>query len=404
MNGALHGIRVLDLTSVLLGPYATQLLADFGADVIKVESFEGDVMRQSGPMKSPDMGHLYLTTNENKRSIAIDLKNPAAAALMHRLVAQADVLVYSIRPKAMARLGLSYETVRAINRSIVYAGAVGFSQRGPYADRPAYDDLIQGMAGVPWLVAQAGVEPRYSPVLLADRSSGLHLALAICAALVERSRSGLGQRIDVPMFETLVSMTLGEHLAGKLFDPVNGKAGYTRSLSASRRPYRTRDGYLCVMVYNDKHWRSLFDAIGRPEIPREDPRYATQAARIANIDVVYGFLNDLFETRTTDEWLQLLHRADIPAARMYSVDDLLTDEHLRAVGFFGETEHPTEGQVVSVGIPSEWSRTPPSRRSHAPALGEHSEAVLREAGLSEGEIRAALAADVIRPAGPRERS
>ena len=158
------------------------------------------------------------------------------------------------------------------------------------------------------------------------------------------------------------------------------------------------------MVYNDKHWRSLFDAIGRPEIPREDPRYATQAARIANIDVVYGFLNDLFETRTTDEWLQLLHRADIPAARMYSVDDLLTDEHLRAVGFFGETEHPTEGQVVSVGIPSEWSRTPPSRRSHAPALGEHSEAVLREAGLSEGEIRAALAADVIRPAGPRERS
>ncbi len=396
MNAPLQGVRILDLTAVLLGPYATQLLADYGADVIKVEPFEGDVMRQSGPMKSPDMGHLYLTANENKRSLAIDLKNPAARPLMQRLVARADVLVYNIRPKAMARLGLSYDEVRAINPAIIYAGAIGFSQRGPYADRPAYDDLIQGMAGVPWLVSQGGVEPRYSPVLLADRSTGLHLALAICAALVERGRSGQGQRIDVPMFETMASMTLGEHLAGKLFDPVNGKAGYSRSLSASRRPYRTRDGHLCAMVYNDKHWRAFFQAIGRTDVPERDPRFRTQAARIAAIDVVYGFLAERFLERTTDEWLALLHEADIPAARMYSVDDLLGDEHLRAIGFFTDTVHPTEGPLLRVGIPSEWSRTPPSRRRHAPGLGEHSEEVLREAGVDETAIRDALAQDVIR--------
>ena len=396
MSAPLQGVRILDLTAVLLGPYATQLLADYGADVIKVEPFEGDVMRQSGPMKSPDMGHLYLTANENKRSLAIDLKNPAARPLMQRLGARADVLGYKIRPKAMARLGLSYDEVRAINPAIIYAGAIGFSQRGPYADRPAYDDLIQGMAGVPWLVSQGGVEPRYSPVLLADRSTGLHLALAICAALVERGRSGQGQRIDVPMFETMASMTLGEHLAGKLFDPVNGKAGYSRSLSASRRPYRTRDGHLCAMVYNDKHWRAFFEAIGRTDVPAQDPRYRTQAARIAHIDVVYGFLAERFLERTTDEWLALLHEADIPAARMYSVDDLLNDEHLRAIGFFTDTVHPTEGPLLRVGMPGEWSRTPPSRRRHAPGLGEHSEEVLREAGVDETAIRDALAQDVIR--------
>jgi crotonobetainyl-CoA:carnitine CoA-transferase CaiB-like acyl-CoA transferase len=400
MSGPLEGVRVLDLTTVVMGPYATQLLGDYGADVIKVESPDGDVMRLSGPMRNPRMGHLYLTTNRSKRSVVIDLKKPAGRDVLLGLAKTADALVYNIRPQAMARLGLGYEDVRAANSRIVYVGAFGFSQRGPYAARAAYDDLIQGMAGIPWLAQRAGSgEPRYAPVILADRMVGLQLAYAIAAALLYRERSGEGQRVDVPMFEGLASVVLGEHLAGRLFVPAEGPEGYQRSLTAGRRPYRTLDGYICILIYTDKQWRKFLALVGEPQRFENDARFSSQGNRLRHIDEVYGYLGSAIATRTTAEWLELLEAADIPAARMYSIDDILADEHLAAIGYFTEAEHPSEGRMRSVAVPTEWSKSPPAITRHAPLLGENTAEVLREAGYSEADVQALASAGVIGLAG-----
>ena len=399
MSGPLEGVRVLDLTSVVMGPYATQWLGDYGADVIKIEPPEGDVMRLSGPMKSDRMGHFYLTTNRNKRSVVIDLKSPSGRSVMLELVKTADVLIYNLRPRAMERLGLGYEALRAVNVGLIYVGGIGFSQRGRYAARPAYDDLVQGMSGLPWLTRQAGAEhPRYAPLVLADRLVGLQLALAVASALYHRARTGEGQKVDVPMFEGMASIVLGEHLAGELFAPSIGPYGYSRSLTTGRRPYRTRDGYLCTLVYNDKQWRKFLEVIGRPRMMDEDPRFASQGARLANIDAVYGFLAEMLATRTTEEWLRLFEQADLPAAPMYSLEDLKRDAHLRETGFIGEVAHPSEGTITSIANPTEWSETPPSIRRHAPRLGEHTIEVLRESGFAEEAIRSLLEAGSVRAA------
>src|SRR5581483_2384557 len=262
--GPLSGVRVLDLTTVVMGPFATQILAELGADVIKVEPHDGDNMRHAAPMKNAGMGYMFLNLNRGKRGIVLDLKKPEGREALMRLVPAADVLIYNVRPQAMARLGLSYEEVRAVNPRIVYVGAYGYSQRGPYAARAAYDDLIQGASGIPWLAAQRGGEaPNYAPVNLADRLTGLHAVYAVTAALFHRERGGLGQAIEVPMFEAVAHFVLGDHSAGLTYDPPLGGPAYARLLA--RRPYATRDGYLCVLVYNDKQWRSFFEAIGRPE-------------------------------------------------------------------------------------------------------------------------------------------
>jgi crotonobetainyl-CoA:carnitine CoA-transferase CaiB-like acyl-CoA transferase len=395
MPGPLDGIRVLDLTTVVMGPYASQLLGDHGADVVKVESPEGDVMRLSGPMKNPKMGHLYLSTNRSKRSIVIDLKSAKGRALLLDLVKTADVLLYNIRPKAMARLGLSYEEVQQVNPKLIYVGAFGFSQRGPYAARPAYDDLIQGMSGLPWLSLQAGaVEPRYAPMILADRVVGLQVAFAVVAALHHRDITGQGQRIDVPMFETLVSIVMGEHLAGAAFTPRLGDAGYQRSLAHNRRPHRTRDGYICTLVYTDKHWRSFFDLIGQPEM-FGDRRFSSQGDRLQNIDEVYGYLAGVLATRTTNDWLATFTQADIPAARMNSLDDILSDEHLNAIGYFRTVQHPSEGTITEIASPTEWSGSPPSIARHAPRLGEHTAEILKESGIDQQTIDDLLGQRVI---------
>jgi len=387
MSGPLDGIRVLDLTSVVMGPYASSILADYGADVIKVEPPAGDVMRKSGPMRNPDMGHFYLSINRNKRSLVLDLKHPDGRAVLLRLARDADVLVYNIRPQAMERLGLGYETLREANPRLIYAGAFGFSQRGPYAARPAYDDLIQGMTGIPWLTQQAGSDrPRYAPMVLVDRMAGLQLCTAITSALVYRARTGCGQRIDVPMFEGMLSVVLGEHLAGRQFEPPRGAAGYQRSLAHDRRPYETRDGWLCVLVYNDKHWRSFLSVIGRPELFEGDPRFSSQNRRLEHIDHVYGFLADVLRTRGTQEWLSLFEQADIPAARMLSLDEILEDEHVRATGFVRRVRHPSEGALRAAAIPTEWSASQPQERLHAPGLGENTVEVLAESGYSPEEI------------------
>lgn len=396
MSGPLTGIRVLDLTTVVMGPYACQLLGDHGADVIKIESPDGDVMRLSGPTKNPGMGHLYLSTNRSKRSVALDLKNAAGRKILLKLTETADVLLYNIRPNAMARLGLSYENLREVNEKLIYVGAFGFSQRGPYAARPAYDDLIQGMAGLPWLSVQAGAhEPRYAPIILADRVVGLQVAFATLAALHHRDLTGAGQRVDVPMYEGLLSIVLGEHLAGSMFEPAVGPLGYQRSLAYNRRPHRTLDGYICTLVYTDKHWRSFFEVIGQLQTFETDVRFSSQNERLKHIDEVYGYLAGVLATRTTAEWMAAFTKADIPAAIMNSLDDVLGDEHLNAIGYFRWTNHPSEGPIREVAIPTEWSASQPVSTRHAPLLGEHTLEVLREAGIDWETMNALLEQRVI---------
>ena len=386
MSGPLDDVKVLDLTTVVMGPYATQILADFGADVVKVEPPEGDVMRYNAPMRSKDMGHIFMNANRNKRSVVLDLKQDAGREACLAIAKAADVLVYNIRPQAMARLGLSYEALRAINPRLIYVGGFGYSQRGPYAAKAAYDDLIQGAAGLPWLAQRAGGEtPRYVPVIIADRSVGLHLVNAVCAALYRRERTGLGQRVDVPMFESLLQSVLGEHLAGHTFEPPNAPAGYARMLAKERRPYRTKDGYVCVLVYNDKQWQAFFRVIGRPEL-LQDPRYATQEARSRDFEGAYALVAEEMAKRSTAEWIAALEEADIPVQRMNTLEDILADPHLAAIGYFREVEHPSEGRIRSMAVPSEWSESPPEYRRHAPRLGEHTREVLREAGLSDTAI------------------
>ncbi|HJS38971.1 MAG TPA: CoA transferase [Burkholderiales bacterium] len=386
MPGPLDGVRVLDLTTVVMGPYATQILADFGADVVKVEPPEGDIMRYAWPFRSKGMGHIFLNANRNKRGIVLDLKKAEAREACLALAARADVLVYNIRPQAMARLKLGYEDVKAVNPRIIYVGTFGYSQRGPYAAKAAYDDLIQGAAGLPWLAREAGAEsPRYAPVIIADRSVGLHAANAVCAALYAREKTGRGQRVDVPMFESLLQSVLGEHMGGYTFLPQLGEAGYRRMLTKYRRPYETRDGYVCALIYNDKHWKAFFEMVGRADMVA-DPRFASAEGRSQNFDAVYGLVADEMHKRTTEEWLAALEAADIPVQRMNSLEDILRDPHLAAIGYFMPVEHPSEGRLLSMKVPSEWSETEPAYRRHAPRFGEHTREVLREAGYSDAQI------------------
>ena len=399
MPGPLHGVRVLDLTTVVMGPYATQILADFGADVTKVESPEGDNMRWVWPFRNPGMGHIFLNANRNKRSVVLDLKKDAAKQACLALAAKSDVLVYNIRPQAMARLQLSYEDVSKVNPRIIYAGCFGYSQRGPYAAKAAYDDLIQGAAGLPWLLNKQGADtPRYAPIIVADRSVGQQVASAVNAALYHREKTGKGQRIDVPMFEHLLQIVLGEHLGGYTFEPQVGEPGYARMLAPDRRPYQTSDGYVCTLIYNDKQWKAFFALLGKAEMA-SDPDFATAEGRSRNFDKVYGMVADEMKKRSTREWIEALERADIPVQRMNSLADVMNDPHLAATGYFRTVEHPTEGRIKSMAVPSEWSDSQPEYRRHAPRLGQHTREVLSEAGLSEKDIESLIASGAARAGG-----
>lgn len=398
MSGPLQGLRVLDLTSVLMGPYATQLMADMGADVVKIEPPAGDTVRDIGPMRNPGMGHIFLHVNRNKRSLVLDLKQPDGLAAFYRLAETADVVIYNIRPQAMRRLGIDYERLQALNPRIIYAGLYGYSEAGPYAGKPAYDDLIQGAAAVPSIMSMAsGDEPRYVPLTLADRTVGLMASNTILAALVSRAQTGVGQQIEIPMFETMAQYVLSDHLGGETFLPAEGPSGYPRLLVKERRPYQTLDGYLCVLIYNDKQWASFLALIGHPDWFTQDPRFASIGVRTQHINDLYRMVGQAIATRTTQEWKGLLDGADIPCMPLHDIDSLTKDPHLEAVGMIRQVTHPTEGAMRQIGVPVRLSGTPVlDEQKPAPQLGQHSGEILREAGYSAQAIESLMARGITR--------
>lgn len=402
MSGPLSGLRVLDLSSVLMGPYATQIMADMGADVIKIEPPAGDMVRGIGPMRHERMGSNFLHVNRNKRSVVLDLKQPQALEAFFKLVETADVVVYNIRPQAMRRLGIDYDKLKSINPRIIYAGLYGYSEKGPYAGKPAYDDLIQGVAAVPSLMSQAsGGEPRYVPLTLADRTVGLMASNAILAAVISRHQTGTGQAVEVPMFETMAQYVLGEHMAGASYDPPLGPTGYQRLLVKERRPYQTLDGYLCVLIYTDRHWEKFLSLIGKGNLFNDDPRFANIGVRSQHIDDLYNMVAQAISTDTSAGWTERLNQADIPCMPMHTVDSLLQDEHLWAVGMLQHVEHPSEGRMMQIGVPFSFSSTPGLQvQKPAPQLGQHSAQVLREAGVDETTFAAMQASGATKGVNP----
>lgn len=389
-SAPLAGIRILDLTSVVAGPLATQMLADMGADVIKVEAPEGDAPRHTGPARSPGMAALFMGLNRGKRSLVLDLKIEAARQALWRLIAAADVLVHSMRPQKMAALGFGHEIACAKNPRLVYAALHGYRDGGPYSGQPAYDDVIQGQSGIAALMAQMAGEPRYAPMILADKTCALAIAGAIAAALFARERGGRGQFVEIPMFEQMVAFVLGEHLFGHNFVPPMGPLGYTRVTAPWRRPYRTKDGYLCMMAYTQAHWRKFWNAVGKPEM-LADPRFDSIASRAQNIVALYEIAGACIAGKATDEWLALLRELEIPAARMANLDDLFRDPQLAASGFFKRATHPSEGEILYTDLPVRFGDASTSSQRLQPRLGEHSFEVLREAGFSASEIKALAA-------------
>ena len=378
-SGPLAGVRIVDLSTVLMGPYASQLLAQMGADVIKVEAPEGDIVRQIGKARHLGMSGIYLTANRGKRSIVLDLKKPEDREELLLITQTCDVLLYNLRPKAMARLGLSYEDVAAVNPEIIYVGTFGYGEDGPYAGKPAYDDLIQGVSGAASLSAliRPGAPPAYLPIAIADRMVGIHAANAILAALFHRERTGEGQRVDVPMFETMASIVLGDHMAGLTFDPPLDDGGYARLLAPDRKPLQTSDGYVCALIYNDKQWKRFFEMLGRDDA-ETDPRLKNQSTRTTHVAEIYADLAKIFLTKSTAEWTDLLNAADIPVMPLHDLHSILQDPHLVATGFFEALDHPSEGAIRGMRIPSCWSASQPAPPGPAPRLGEHGDEIRRE--------------------------
>ncbi|HVC59447.1 MAG TPA: CoA transferase [Acetobacteraceae bacterium] len=390
-SGPLAGIRVIDVTSIVLGPYATQMLGDLGADVIKVESPRGDDTRWIGPSRTAGMGSYFANLNRNKRSVVLDLKQKAAKDALLRLIDGADVFVHNMRRGAAWRLGLDYATLAARNQRLIHASASGFRKGSAREDAPAFDDLIQGLSGLASLNAGPDGAPRYAPTVLVDKLTGHMLASMIGMALFHRERTGQGQEVHVPMLETTLSFLLVEHLWWATLGETERGVGYPRMLTPHRRPYPTQDGFISVIASSDAQYARLLTALGRPELI-DDPRFSGIAARAVNVDAVLAVLTDGLRARTTEEWLAILTAADIPCGKANRLADLFGDDYLRDTGFFQEAQHPVEGRVTLPAIAPTFSASPPAVRRLWPTLGEHTREVLREAGFAEQEIDAVAAA------------
>ena len=378
-TGPLAGIRVVDLTSVVFGPYATQIMADMGAEVIKVEPPAGDNTRYISAAPAPGLGGVYVNVNRGKRSVVLDLTTPEGKAALQALVATADVFIHSMRGKAIAKLGFDYAGVKAIKPDIVYTNCYGYSRRGPEADQPAYDDTIQAECGITHLQQLMTGEPGFVGTIMADKVAGLHALYATMMALFHRERTGEGQEVEVTMFEAMSSFMLVEHANGKLFNPPLGPAHYHRAVEQNRKPYKTKDGHVAALIYNDKHWNAFVGAV-RPDWVTDE--FSTLEKRARQIGHVYGLLGETFLERTTQEWLDLLRDLSIPAALLRSTDDLFDNAQLNAIGFF-ETVPSPYGHVTYPGVPAWFSRTPGKVAGYSPTLGENTYEVLSELGLTE---------------------
>lgn len=393
-TGPLAGIRILDLTSVVNGAYGTQILADQGADVIKLEDpgsgrgDGGDIMRWAGhpPEGSPrGMGPIFLTINRNKRSIVLDMKQESAKRAVRRLIKSCDVFAASVRYEGLKRLGLAYEDVAAIKPDIVYVHAAGYGSEGPYAGEPAYDDLIQSASGLADVLPRTdgNPTPRILPTLVADKVSGLFMSQAITAALLHKARTGEGQFVEVPMLECVTSFLLVEHMYDHTYDPPTGQWGYVRVVNPNRKPFRTKDGWIGLLPYTDRQWDQFFEVAGYGETIAKDPRFSDYFTRMKHISELYGLVEEAALTKTTQEWLDILKPLSIPVVKTNRLDDLPDDPHLQAVDFFQTFQHPQMGRYVSMKPPVKFSKTPANIRRHPPGLGEHTDEVMAE--LSEGE-------------------
>ena len=384
-TGPLAGYRILDLTAVVLGPLATQILGDYGADIIKVEPPAGDLMRANGVSKNRGMSSIFLAINRNKRSLSIDLKTPEGLEIIHRLLPSVDVVVHNMRVDAIERLGLGYGALSALKPNLVYCMATGFGESGPDAGKPAFDDVIQAASGIASLIGNETGKPDYAPTLLADKTCGLALANAVLAALLHRERTGQGQLVEVPMLETMVAFTMAEHLGGLSFEPPLGPAGYVRLLAGGRKPAPTRDGHIAMLPYTAAHWVAFFKDVGRDDLAA---RYDLEDRheRNAKIRQIYADMASVTSQMSTDECLALCERLDIPATRIYSINELPEHPHLKAVGLFESVEHPSEGPIRSVRPSTLFERSPAQISMHAPLLGQHTDEMMREAGFDDEAI------------------
>ena len=388
MSGPLDGVRVVDLTTVVVGPICTRTLADYGADVIKVEAPGGDLLRtMARGSRNPGMSGKFINFNRNKRSIVLDLKKPDGLAAIKRLIAQADVFVSNVRPEGLARAGLDHASLAPNHPKLIHCSILAFGRGGRYYNRPAYDPIVQSLSGVAGTFERALGEPRFVPMVMSDHTSGLIAAQAIGFALYRREKTGKGEAIDVPMLENMASFVTSEHMGAMTFDPPVGPSGDNRLLTPDYRPLPTKDGYITVAPNTNAHAFAFFDVIGRPEL-KTDPRFDSPGSRTANSGLYFEVRKQGLAQKTTAEWLKIFDELDIPAARYNSIDDLLSDPHLNDVGFFGSEDHPSEGKIRRTKPANTFAGGARENTTHAPKLGEHTSEVLAELGYSPAEIKA----------------
>lgn len=385
-GGPLAGVKVVDLTTVVVGPICTRTLADYGAEVIKVEAPGGDLLRTMAQgSRNPGMSGKFINFNRNKRSIVLDIKNPDGLAALHRLIEKADVFVSNVRPEALTRAGLDFESLSKKNPKLIHCSILAFGRGGRYYNRPAYDPIVQSLSGVAGTLERATGEPRFVPMVMSDHTTGLIAAQCIGFALYRREKTGQGEAIDVPMLENMASFVSSEHLGAATFDPPVGPTGDNRLLSPDYRPLPTRDGYITVGPNTNHQAFAFFDAIGRPEL-KTDPRFDSAASRTKNAAAYFVVRKEGLAQKTTAEWLEIFDKADVPAARYNTIDDLLTDPHLADVGFFQPEDHPSEGRIRRSRRANKFSGGERQAETHAPTLGEHTDAILAGAGYTDAEI------------------